>query len=84
MAAVTMAHQHRRENRIHQLEDLANKSQQHEGRYGTLRTGEMSVRNSGIGSAIGATQFVPVPVTLKEQIGSPVGFDGLIHYRMRD
>ena len=58
-----MAH----ENRIHQLEDIANKSL-HEGRYGELAKGELSSSSSENGQ----NHLVPVPVTLKAQLGSPV------------
>ena len=61
---VNMAH----ENRIHQLENIANKSPQHEGKYDALAAGEMSVSSSQSGT----TYLVPVPVTLKSQLGSPV------------
>ena len=59
-----MAHQ----NRIHQLEDIANRSPQHEGKWDALAAGEMSVSSSQSGT----TYLVPVPVTLKAQLGSPV------------
>ena len=59
-----MAH----ENRIHQLEDIANKDARHEGRYGDLVKGEMSSTSSQNGT----NHLVPVPVTLKAQLGSPV------------
>lgn len=59
-----MAH----ENRIHQLEDIANKDSRHEGRYGTLAAGEMSASSSQTGT----NHLVPVPVALKAQLGSPV------------
>ena len=59
-----MAH----ENRIHQLEDIANKDSRHEGRYGDLVKGEMSSTSS----QNGVNHLVPVPVTLKAQLGSPV------------
>ena len=59
-----MAH----ENRIHQLEDIANRSPQHEGKWDALVAGEMSV----LSSQSGTTYLVPVPVTLKAQLGSPV------------
>ncbi|KAF6230849.1 hypothetical protein HO173_010965 [Letharia columbiana] len=58
-----MAH----ENRIHQLEDIANRSPQHEGKWDALAAGEMSVSSSHSGT----TYLVPVPVTLKAQLGSP-------------
>ncbi|KAK4693113.1 uncharacterized protein P7C71_g4223, partial [Lecanoromycetidae sp. Uapishka_2] len=58
-----MAH----ENRVHQLEDIANKDPRHEGRYGTLTAGEMSTSSSQSGT----NHLVPVPVTLKAQLGSP-------------
>lgn len=59
-----MAH----ENRIHQLEDIANKIPQHEGKYSILKAGEMSTSSSQSET----THLVPVPVTLKAQLGSPV------------
>ncbi|CAD6582995.1 MAG: hypothetical protein ASARMPREDX12_001145 [Alectoria sarmentosa] len=58
-----MAH----ENRIHQLENIANRSPQHEGKWDALAAGEMSVSSSQSGT----TYLVPVPVTLKAQLGSP-------------
>lgn len=60
----TMAH----ENHKHPLEDVANKIPEHEGTYDTL------ARNEPISSASQnkMTQVVPVPVTLKAQLGSPV------------
>lgn len=60
----TMAH----ENRIHQLEDIANKIPHNEGKYQDLVDGKMSTSSS----QNGATHLVPVPVTLKAQLGSPV------------
>lgn len=60
----TMAH----ENRIHQLEDIANKVPHNEGKYQDLIAGEMSTSSS----QNGITHLVPVPVTLKAQLGSPV------------
>lgn len=59
-----MAH----ENRITQLEDIANRSPQHEGKWDALAAGEMSAS----ASRTGTTYLVPVPVTLKAQLGSPV------------
>lgn len=59
-----MAH----ENRIHQLEDIANKVPHNEGKYQDLIAGEMSTSSSQNGT----THLVPVPVTLKAQLGSPV------------
>lgn len=59
-----MAH----ENRINQLEDIANRSPQHEGKWAPLAAGQMSVSSSQGGT----TYLVPVPVTLKAQLGSPV------------
>ena len=59
-----MAH----ENRIHQLEDISNKDPRHEGRYGELAKGEASSTSS----QNERTVLVPVPVTLKAQLGSPV------------
>lgn len=56
------------ENRINQLEDIANRSPQHEGKWGALAAGEMSASSSQSGT----TYLVPVPVTLKAQLGSPV------------
>ena len=58
------------ENRVHQLEDIANKSPQHEGKWDGLAAGEISVASSQNGT----TCLVPVPVTLKAQLGSPVCF----------
>ena len=55
------------ENRIHQLEDIANKSTLHQGRYGELVNGELSSSSSDIKPAL-----IGVPVTLKAQLGSPV------------
>ena len=57
------------DNRNHQLEDIANKSSQNEGKYDALAAGELSVSSSQNGT----THLVPVPVTLKAQVGSPVG-----------
>lgn len=59
-----MAH----ENRIHQLEDIANKVPHNEGKYQDLVAGAMSTSSSQNGT----THLVPVPVTLKAQLGSPV------------
>lgn len=59
-----MAH----ENRIHQLEDIANKVPHNEGKYQDLIAGAMSTSSSQNGT----THLVPVPVTLKAQLGSPV------------
>lgn len=56
------------ENRIHQLEDIANKNPRHEGKYGTLAAGQLSASSSQSGTS----HLVPVPVTLKAQLGSPV------------
>lgn len=56
------------ENHKHPLEDVADKTPQHEGTYDTLARSEPispSSQNK-------MTQFVPVPVTLKAQLGSPV------------
>ena len=55
------------ENRVHQLEDIANKDLRHEGRYGELAKGELSSSSSRDGT----NHLVPVPVTLKAQLGSP-------------
>lgn len=55
-------------NRIHQLEDIANRIPQNEGKYDHLVAGEMSTSSSQSGT----THLVPVPVTLKAQLGSPV------------
>lgn len=59
-----MAH----ENRIHQLEDIANQVPHTEGKYGVLAAGETSTTSSQNGT----THLVPVPITLKAQLGSPV------------
>ena len=61
-----MAH----ENRIHRLEDIANKSPEHGGKYATLIAGQLSTSSSQDGT----TNLIPVPVTLKAQLGSPVCF----------
>lgn len=58
-------------NRIHQLEDIANKVPQTEGKYDHLVAGELSTSSSQSGT----THLVPVPVTLKAQLGSPVQFE---------
>ena len=58
------------ENRIHQLEDLANKSTLHQGRYGELAKGELSSSSSGDDNT--KADLIGVPVTLKAQLGSPV------------
>ena len=63
-----MAQSH--ENRIHQLEDLANKSTLHQGRYGELVKGELSSSSSGDDNT--KSDLIGVPVTLKAQLGSPV------------
>ena len=55
------------ENRIHQLEDIANKSTLHQGRYGELVKGELSSSSSD-----NKPDLIGVPVTLKAQLGSPV------------
>lgn len=59
-----MAH----ENQIHQLEDIANKDPRYEGKYGTLAAGQLSASSSQSET----NHLVPVPVTLKAQLGSPV------------
>lgn len=59
-----MAH----ENRIHQLEDIANKNPNTEGKYPALAAGETSTTSSQNGT----THLIPVPVSLKAQLGSPV------------
>lgn len=62
-----MAH----ENRIHQLEDIANKTLH--DRYGALAKGELSSSSSDENGLQQQQQhLVPVPVTLKAQLGSPV------------
>lgn len=75
-----MAQSH--ENRIHQLEDLANKSTLHQGRYGELVKGELSSSSSGDDNT--KSDLIGVPVTLKAQLGSPVRIQYLegafIHY----
>ncbi|KAI4158423.1 MAG: hypothetical protein LQ342_007464 [Letrouitia transgressa] len=58
-----MAH----ENQIHQLEDIANKDPRYEGKYGTLAAGQLSASSSQSET----NHLVPVPVTLKAQLGSP-------------
>ena len=68
-----MAH----ENRISQLEDIANRSPQHEGKWDSLAAGEMSVSSTQSGT----TYLVPVPVTLKAQLGSPVRTLTAVHDR---
>ena len=60
-------------NRIHQLEDIANDDPRHKGRYGELVKGELSSTSS----PEGREHLVPVPVTLKAQLGSPVRFQVL-------
>ena len=60
-----MAH----ENRIHQLEDIANKVTHTESKYSALAAGETSTTSSQNGTT---THLVPVPVSLKAQLGSPV------------
>ncbi|KAL8710254.1 MAG: hypothetical protein Q9220_005186 [cf. Caloplaca sp. 1 TL-2023] len=55
------------ENRIHQLEDIANKDPRHEGRYGELVKGDLSTSSAESGT----NHLIPVPVTLKAQLGSP-------------
>ena len=57
------------ENRIHQLEDIANKSTLHQGRYGELVKGELSSSSSETETK---PALIGVPVTLKAQLGSPV------------
>lgn len=56
------------ENHKQLLDDIANKVPEHEGTYDTLARGE-PISSS---SQNKTTQFVPVPVTLKAQLGSPV------------
>lgn len=58
------------ENRIHQLEDIANKSTLHQGRYGELVKGEISSSPSEDENV--KPHLIGVPVTLKAQLGSPV------------
>lgn len=59
-----MAH----ENHKHLLDEVANKIPEHEGTYDTLARGEPISSPS----QNKMTQVVPVPVTLKAQLGSPV------------
>jgi hypothetical protein len=59
-----MAH----ENRVHQLEDIANQNPLTEGKYPALAAGATSTTSSQNGT----THLFPVPVTLKAQLGSPV------------
>lgn len=59
------------ENRIHQLEDIANKSTLHQGRYGELVKGELSSSSSETETK---PALIGVPVTLKAQLGSPTAF----------
>lgn len=56
------------ENRKHSLEDVSNKILEHEGIYDTLAKGG-PISSS---SQEKTTHVVPVPVTLKAQLGSPV------------
>ena len=56
-------------NRTHQLKDIANKDPRHEERHDELAKGELSSTSSQSGT----NHLVPVPVTLKAQLGSPVG-----------
>lgn len=56
------------ENRKSPLEDVANKILEHEGMYDTLAKGG-PISSS---SQEKMTHVVPVPVTLKAQLGSPV------------
>lgn len=58
------------ENRIHQLQDIANKSTLHQGRYGELVNGELSTSSSNEEES--KPHLIGVPVTLKAQLGSPV------------
>lgn len=55
-------------NRIHQLEDIANQIPHTEGKYAALAAGETSTASSQNGT----THLIPVPVSLKAQLGSPV------------
>lgn len=55
-------------NRGHQLEDIANEDSRHEKRYGEIAQTE----SSSSSSQSGTNHLVPVPVTLKAQLGSPV------------
>lgn len=55
-------------NRIHQLEDIANKASSHEGSYGELVEGELTSSSSQEATNL----LVPVPVTLNAQLESPV------------
>ena len=65
-----MAH----ENRIHQLQDIANQIPHTEGKYGALAAGETSTTSSQNGT----THLVPVPITLKAQLGSPVWLENQV------
>ena len=58
------------ENRIHQLEDIANQSTLHQGRHGELVKGELSSSSSDDENT--KPHLIGVPVTLKAQLGSPV------------
>lgn len=64
-----MAH-HERSNRVEQLEGLRNVRTQ-EGFYEKLAAGNVA---SGAASPNGSVQqYIPVPITIKAQLGSPVG-----------
>ncbi|KAL8639493.1 MAG: hypothetical protein Q9228_003482 [Teloschistes exilis] len=58
-----MAH----DNRGHQLEDIANQDSRHEKRYGEIAQAE----SSSSSSQNGTNHLVPVPATLRAQLGSP-------------
>ena len=71
-----MAH----ENRIHQLQDIANQIPHTEGKYAALAAGETSTTSSQNGT----THLVPVPVTLKAQLGSPVLQENQVLFSMAE
>lgn len=56
------------ENRGHQLDNIANKDPRHEKRYGEVAQDE----SSSSSSQNETNHLVPVPVTLKAQLGTPV------------
>ena len=57
------------ENRIQQLQHIANKDSRTEDKYDALAGGEISTSSSQSGTT---THLVPIPITLKAQLGSPV------------
>lgn len=57
------------ENRIQQLQHIANKDSRTEDKHDALAGGEISTSSSQSGIT---THLVPIPITLKAQLGSPV------------